>query len=57
MKDWSYNPAAKTIKFPGDPAYRALASADIHGELVIVYEHAWVCIVQPNGEFAVTRMD
>lgn len=48
---------AKYLKYPGDPPFRALARLIVNGELVIVYEHDLVMIMQPHGAFVVVRMD
>jgi hypothetical protein len=46
-----------SLKYPGDPPLRPLAQAWLRDELIIVYEHAWVAVVQPDGSFEVCRMD
>jgi hypothetical protein len=45
------------IKFPGDPPHPPLASIVFRDELIVIYEHAWVAIVQPDGSFEICRMD
>jgi len=46
------------LRFPGDPAMQPIASANLHGaETILIYPHAWVCIVQRDGSFSVARMD
>jgi len=57
MDGWRFNPYTKTIKYPGDAPLEPIASAKINNELVFVYRHAWVAIIQEDGAFAVTRMD
>lgn len=47
-----------TYPDPEDPEYYyPLASATLRDEKIFVYECAWVCIVQPDGSFEVSRMD
>ena len=45
------------MKYPYDPPTRLLFEAQLRQETIRVYEHAWVAIVQPSGEFEVCRMD
>ena len=45
------------MQYPGDPPTRLLAEAKLRDEIVRVYEHAWVAVLQPNGSFEVCRMD
>jgi hypothetical protein len=45
------------ILYPGDPPIPALAECLLHDEEVIrLYVHSWVAIIQPSGEFEVARM-
>jgi hypothetical protein len=57
MKGWSFDPKTHYLRYPGDPAYRPLARAEINDEMVYVYPHAWVCVVASDGTFEVSRMD
>lgn len=45
------------IRYPGDPPLRLLAEAKLRDEVIRVYEHEWVLVLQPNGTFEVSRMD
>lgn len=45
------------LYYPGDPVMVPLATAFHRQERIIVYPHAWVCIVQLDGGFSVARID
>lgn len=45
------------IQYPGDPALPPLAYAMLRDEMIIVYPHAWVMILQPDGSHEISRMD
>lgn len=45
------------LAYPGDPPMRVLAEAFMRTELIRFYEHSWVAIIQPSGEWEVCRMD
>lgn len=45
------------LLYPGDPPTRSLACCRLRDELIIVYQHAWVAIVQPDGTYEIARMD
>lgn len=45
------------IKFPGDPKIAPIAKTALRDESIYLYPSSWVSIVQPNGEFAVARLD
>lgn len=45
------------LAYPGDPPTRALAKAQLRDELIVVYEHAWVAIIQPDKSFEIARID
>ena len=42
--------------YPGDPPMAPLAHAYLRDELILVYPHAFVCIVQKNGDFSIARL-
>jgi hypothetical protein len=46
-----------SIKYPGDPAHPPLAIMKMRNETVVVYEHAWVAIIQEDKSFEICRMD
>ena len=43
--------------YPGDPPLRPLARAKLRNELIVIYEHSYVAIIQPDHSFEVCRMD
>lgn len=45
------------LLYPGDPPTRALWKAKLRDETIIIYEYAWVAIIQPDGSFEVARCD
>lgn len=45
------------LRYPGDPVYRAVAETRLRDERIIVFQHAIVAIVQPDGTFEVARLD
>ena len=52
------SPLDWTIEYPGDPTYKALAYCRLPGETVVLFSHAWVCIVSAEtGAFEIARMD
>lgn len=45
------------IAYPGDPPLHPIAEAKLRDELILIYRHAWVAIVQKDGTHEVARMD
>lgn len=45
------------MQYPGDPPTRLLWQTVLHDQKVRVYESAWVAVVEPDGSFAVARLD
>jgi hypothetical protein len=45
------------LMYPGDPPTRPLAQVKLRDELIILFEHAWVAVIQPDRSFEVCRMD
>ena len=58
---WTPQPNFKmngfTLKYPGDPPMQALAMMALRDEVILVYESAFVVILQRDGSFEVCRMD
>ena len=54
---WTFDPVAKTLKFPGDPLFRPIASLDVGEETLYFYQSAVCAIVQKDGTFDVIRTD
>ena len=53
---WTLLPDGR-IQYPGDPPETLLFEAKLRAEVIRVYTHSWVAIVQPDGSFEVSRMD
>lgn len=56
MPKWQLRPD-NSIRYPGDEILQPLASAKLRDEEIFFYNHAWVCIKQPDGSFEVARCD
>ena len=46
-----------TITYPDDPPLMEIGRTELRDEVVIVFEHAWVAVVQKDGSFVISRMD
>ena len=60
----SDNPLTWTIKYPEDldesssvRPHEAIAYTLLSPEVIVLFEHSWVAIVQRDGSFSVSRMD
>ena len=49
--------SGRLLLYPGDPPIHALAMTTLRKEVIVVYEHAYVAIIQENGTFRVARLD
>ena len=45
------------LKYPGDPLTLLLAETKLRDETIMFYQHSWLVIMQPNGEWEVARVD
>jgi hypothetical protein len=57
MKGWRMEPSSHIMHYDDEVPLRPLARIRLRNESVLLYESSWVAIVQPNGEFEVSRMD
>lgn len=51
------NPTNRAIEYPGDPPLLPLAMTHLRDETIIVYNYAWVAILQPDETYEIARMD
>jgi hypothetical protein len=59
---WHAQPGFKlrdddSLKYPGDPSFPPLFEMHLRHERILVYEHGYVAIIQPDRSFEVCRMD
>ena len=56
---FSIDPSTDELLYPGDPPTIPLIEwqFDSHPQRVILYQHSWVAIIEPDGTFEVCRMD
>lgn len=45
------------MRYPGDPPQKPIAKCQFRDELIFMYNHGWVSIVQKDGTWEVARMD
>lgn len=56
-------PEAARLVYPAsephetDEVYRELSRGVLRSETIIVFDHSWVAVVQPDGSYRVARMD
>ena len=47
----------RSLKYPGDPPFKPIAVSQLRNEVILFYPHDWLCVVQPDGSFEVSRVD
>ena len=57
FKGHTMNKKTGSLKYPGDPELHPIAYMKLRDEMVLMYDHAWVAILQRDGSFEVCRMD
>ena len=58
FEGFKLNQQTMELSYPGDPPYKAVAFTNFHEkEVVIIYPHGWVLILQGDGSYEVARMD
>lgn len=56
MKGWKLS-KDNALCYPGEKPLPPLAQTRLRNELIVIYESAWVAIIQPDRTFEVSRMD
>lgn len=49
--------ADNSLNYPEDLPMYPIAEAQLRKELILLYPHSWVAIIQPDRSFDVCRMD
>ena len=57
MEGFQLKKKSWTIAYSGDPDMQPLAGTALHGEVLAVYPHAWVMIVQDDSSYEIARLD
>ena len=58
FKGFTLDRRSMTLRYPGDPPFKPAAMALFGQEQVYFYpQGSWLLILQPNGDFDVTRVD
>lgn len=59
FKGFTFNKDDGTLRYPSDPPMPPLWQTMLPktGEIVTIYEHAWVQIMQKDGTWEVARLD
>ena len=57
FEGFTFNKDDMTITYPGDPPNHALGSIQVRDETLILFQHAWVMILQKDGSHEISRMD
>ncbi len=56
-KGFRLDPDTMTLNYPGDPPLNCIAASMLRDEMILVYPHAWVVILCPDGTYEVSRCD
>ena len=51
------NPKTYGLTYPDDPEMHPFAAIFFREEIILMYPHSWVAILQPDETFEVCRMD
>lgn len=45
------------LSYPGDPPTHELSRATLRDETLVLFQHSWFAVIQPDGSFRVARLD
>lgn len=57
LQGWRLNRETREAQYPGDTRLCAIAWARLRSEELLFFPYAWLAIVQPDGAFAISRID
>jgi hypothetical protein len=55
---WSFDHETLALRYPGDPVMKPIAAAELRDELLLLYPHAFLLVLDTETEtFEVARVD
>jgi hypothetical protein len=57
FEGFTFDPKEGTLTYPGDPPYKVISAIKFGDELILLFPHGWVLILQEDGTWQVSRMD
>lgn len=57
LMGWKFDPITRKLTYPGDQELKPIAETKLRDETILMYPSAWVMILQPNGNYEVSRLD
>ena len=57
FEGFKFDPGRLTLKYPGDPAFKAIAMTTLRDETLYFFDHDWLLILQPDGVWEVARVN
>lgn len=55
--EFAFNKETKSLTYPEDPPLYPIVEAKFRDQMIYIYNHSWVNIINPDGTFEVSRMD
>jgi hypothetical protein len=57
FQGFTFDPEKLTLKYPDDPLLEPLSALLFRNETLLIYQSAWVVILQKDGSWEVARLD
>lgn len=57
LKRPSEDKASWYLQYPDDPPMRLVAHSQLRDETILIFEYAWVAVVQSDGSYKIARID
>jgi len=54
---FTMHPTMKSIQYPGDPPFPLIAEAHLRDETILLFNGAWLAVVQPDLSHRIARID
>lgn len=57
FEGFKFDKDRKILTYPGDPPMKAISTMHFKDDIVLLFPHSWVLVLQPDGKFEVARCD
>ena len=57
FEGFKFDPERKLLTYPGDPPMKVMSELHFKNDIIMLFPHAWILVLQPDGKWEVARCD
>jgi hypothetical protein len=57
FQGFTFDKTTMELRYKGDPPYKMMSALFFRDEVIVLYPHSWVMVIQPDGDWEISRMN